>query len=57
MSLAVWTIAQLLPPDWPLAVRVMLQVLAGGLGYLAALAALHRDRLREFLETLRLLRS
>jgi teichuronic acid exporter len=57
MGLAIGTLDQLLPGDWPLALRVVLQVLVGALAYLAALAALHRERLREFFDTLKLLRS
>jgi O-antigen/teichoic acid export membrane protein len=57
MGLAMWAFGALVPPDWSLALRVVLQVLAGGLAYLAALILLHRERLREFLDTLKLVRS
>jgi teichuronic acid exporter len=57
MGLAIWTLARILPADWPLGLRVVLQVLTGALAYLAGLAALHRARLREFFDTLKLLRS
>jgi O-antigen/teichoic acid export membrane protein len=53
MALFVWLLKMTLPTHWPLALRFAVEVLGGGVAYALTLLALHRDRLRALVDTIR----
>ena len=53
MGLAIWSLDQTLPHDWPLALRASVQIVAGAIVYLIALLAMRRDRLRGLYQTVK----
>jgi PST family polysaccharide transporter len=57
MILAVGALKFVIPVEWPLYLRFVIEVVAGATAYLAVLLVLHIDRLRGFIDFFRRLRA
>jgi O-antigen/teichoic acid export membrane protein len=57
MLVAIWGASVALPPVWPRSARLLLQVLAGVVTYVAALLVLRPERARHVYRTLKLMRG
>jgi PST family polysaccharide transporter len=53
MALVVWLLKAVLPAEWPLRDRFIVEVAGGGAAYLLVVLTIHRDRLRALLDLLR----
>jgi|1185.fasta_scaffold00033_6 O-antigen/teichoic acid export membrane protein len=57
MLLAIWISRGLIPGDWPRLTHLALLITIGALAYLMALITFHRERVRVFYETCKLVRT
>jgi peptidoglycan biosynthesis protein MviN/MurJ (putative lipid II flippase) len=53
MALVVWLLKAVLPAEWALRDRFIVEVAGGGVAYLLVVLTLHRDRLRGLIHLLR----